>query len=576
MTELVPLVEVFDFRPRIVEGAEAPRDGYTYMRGIVQLADVENKNKRVYPRTVWEKVLAPGSDFMQRLANNQVVGCLGHPESGKTAAREVSHVMTRVWMEDKAIPECVICQANGNAHSHVMGEEKILNTPDGLVLQELAKNGIPTGLSSRGKGSVRGGAGSQQIVAEDFQLDTFDFVFDPSTPGAWGRVVTEGVLTACANGVCCTTTEAELSGYRRILGEAQTYGDRAIASKAQELIEAIDTRLSTPVDTALSESWKAIEAASARLLEATRERKPFGAAARNHNQTGAAGARGQMTEDVDMITLATPGVKEIVEAEVARATADLRATGARALSEADELRAKLAESEANLAAAKTGLTEASQQLRNANMQLKIFREAEEAEGGMFDDQFSEAQALDAARQVIDELADENDVLREENLGLAARTEAAEDLMQRVKLRESRKAVVDQTERLLGKANLGEAVEKEARGFLNEATSVEDVNRRFGVIARTAAARGPAQGTGAPAPLKEGALPGATQITEAHEQLLQRTTAAGATGAPAPAGGGKPIDVSHLTESERSAVDNTELLMGRIKSGKVVPLARAAG
>lgn len=565
--KLEELVEVFDFRPKLVEG-QAAGSPYAFMRGIVQLADVENKNKRVYPRTVWEKVLGESSDFMRRLANNQVVGQLGHPDNGKTAPRDVSHVMTRVWMEEGFLPECVICAANGPAHSHIMGEEKILPTPDGNVLRVLVEAGIPIGMSSRGKGSVRGGAGNQQIVAEDFALDTFDFVFDPSTPGAWGRVVTEGVLQACAGNICCTTTEAELAGYRRILAEACERGDTAVRSEAKGLIEAIDTRLATGAPSAAME---AVTAATERLLEASKERRPFGGTAKTIQPGGGdPDARGRMTEEMGMeISLANPAVKAFVESETAR----LRSEQARALSEADEVRAKLTEATADLAASKAALSEALIQRRNAEFQLKALRESSlgtDSGPAMYDAEYTESQALEAAKQVIDELADENDVLREENLGLAARTEAAESFVERVRLRESRKAVADHTEKVLAKANLGEAVAAEARTFLTEATTIEDVNRRFRMLDRVRST-----GTAAPAPkqsLREGALPGgATSLTEDHEALLAR--AQGKTSSVQ--GSDAPIDTSHLTESERDNVDRTELLMGRLTTGKVQPLARRA-
>jgi len=66
----------------------------------------------------------------------------------------------------------------------VMGKVKVLDTPSGKVLQELVRSGVSLGISSRGMGSVREDQ-NQTIVEDDFQLICFDFVSEPSTPGAF-------------------------------------------------------------------------------------------------------------------------------------------------------------------------------------------------------------------------------------------------------------------------------------------------------------------------------------------------------------------------------------------------------
>lgn len=561
------LCDPIEFRPTINEAASTPQ--YMMMTGIVQLADVKNKNNRVYPRTVWESVLGANSDFMRRLASNAVVGCLGHPESGKTDPRLISHVMTRVWTEDKFLPECVVCAANGKPHSHIMGEEKVLNTPDGVVMQQLARAGIPIGMSSRGKGSVIGSSTDEQIVAEDFKLDTFDFVLDPSTHGAWARQVTEGVLQACANGVCCTTTEAELAGYRRILSEAQQHGDKSVSGHAQQLIEAIDSRL-------LGESpaAKAIEEASARLLEAVREGRPIiGASAR---RVAPAHQRGRVEESG--MNINDPEVKALIEAEVKSQTSAQSRRLAEALAERDSIKAelsgKLSESEANLAASKTALQEALSQVRQANFQLTVMTEslADGATGAgtpvayEFDDQFTESQALHAARLVIDELAEENDGLREENLGLLSRNEAAEKFVESVRQRESRKAVVEHTNKLLAKAGFTEAAAADARLILNESTSTEEVNRKFAVVARLRPGGTPQLTEAQRAAAARGAgLPlGSRALTEDTE-LLQPHQPAGALGEGT---GDDATYFTNLSEADQEMVGMSNLLQERLRTGRL--------
>jgi hypothetical protein len=65
-----------------------------------------------------------------------------------------------------------------------MGKAKILETPSGKILRSLVESGVTLGISSRGMGSVRESNG-QTMVEDDFQLICFDFVSEPSTPGAF-------------------------------------------------------------------------------------------------------------------------------------------------------------------------------------------------------------------------------------------------------------------------------------------------------------------------------------------------------------------------------------------------------
>ena len=66
----------------------------------------------------------------------------------------------------------------------LMGKVEILDTPSGKILKNLADSGVTLGISSRGLGSVRESQG-QTVVEDDFQLICFDFVSEPSTPGAF-------------------------------------------------------------------------------------------------------------------------------------------------------------------------------------------------------------------------------------------------------------------------------------------------------------------------------------------------------------------------------------------------------
>lgn len=65
-----------------------------------------------------------------------------------------------------------------------MGKVKVLDTPSGQVLRSLVDSGVKLGISSRGLGTVSDTGGVSE-VNDDFQLICFDFVSEPSTPGAF-------------------------------------------------------------------------------------------------------------------------------------------------------------------------------------------------------------------------------------------------------------------------------------------------------------------------------------------------------------------------------------------------------
>ena len=77
-------------------------------------------------------------------------------------------MITQVWWDGKS----------------VMGKARVLDTPSGKILRSLVESGVTLGISSRGMGSVSESQG-RTMVEDDFQLICFDFVSEPSTPGAF-------------------------------------------------------------------------------------------------------------------------------------------------------------------------------------------------------------------------------------------------------------------------------------------------------------------------------------------------------------------------------------------------------
>ena len=140
-------------------------NGGMMLSGKLQEADVQNGNGRVYPYKVLTREV---QNYKKLVKENRALGELDHPDDSVINLKNASHMVTDIWMEDKA----------------VMGKVKVLDTPSGQVLKSLVESGVKLGISSRGMGSVSEGAGNV-VVQEDFQLICFDFVSEPSTPNAF-------------------------------------------------------------------------------------------------------------------------------------------------------------------------------------------------------------------------------------------------------------------------------------------------------------------------------------------------------------------------------------------------------
>jgi len=139
--------------------------GGMILSGKLQEADVQNGNGRIYPYKVLMREI---ETYKKLVKESRALGELDHPDDSVINLKNASHMVTSVWMEDK----------------NVMGKVKVLDTPSGNILRGLVNSGAQLGISSRGMGSVSEAQG-QTIVEDDFQLICFDFVSEPSTPGAY-------------------------------------------------------------------------------------------------------------------------------------------------------------------------------------------------------------------------------------------------------------------------------------------------------------------------------------------------------------------------------------------------------
>jgi len=154
----------FEYDPKIIKEQKAMGKPLM-MKGILQKAETLNQNGRVYPKIILEREIR---NYQKFIKENRALGELDHPDSSVVELKNSSHIIREAYME-------------GNI---VYGTVEILNTPSGKILQSLVESGVTLGISSRGVGSTRT-EGNMQIVQDDFQLICWDFVSEPSTPGAF-------------------------------------------------------------------------------------------------------------------------------------------------------------------------------------------------------------------------------------------------------------------------------------------------------------------------------------------------------------------------------------------------------
>jgi hypothetical protein len=140
-------------------------DGGVMLSGKFQTCEVKNGNGRIYSRPILEREV---KNYHKLVGERRALGELDHPEDSVINLRNASHLVTEVWWDG----------------DDVMGKCEVLNTPAGNILKGLVESGVKLGISSRGLGTVTENNGVSE-VNEDFQLICFDFVSEPSTPGAF-------------------------------------------------------------------------------------------------------------------------------------------------------------------------------------------------------------------------------------------------------------------------------------------------------------------------------------------------------------------------------------------------------
>jgi len=163
--KLLTEYNIFEYTPEMIKESIEENDGKVVMRGVLQKANTLNQNGRVYPLPILQREIM---NYQKFIREGRSLGELDHPDSSVVELKNVSHIVRDATMDGDA----------------VVGTVEILNTPSGKILQSLIESGVTLGISSRGVGTTKR-QGDTQVVQDDFQLICWDFVSEPSTPGAF-------------------------------------------------------------------------------------------------------------------------------------------------------------------------------------------------------------------------------------------------------------------------------------------------------------------------------------------------------------------------------------------------------
>ena len=175
MRQLIVDYLPFEISSQQINESIKTNDGRLVVKGVLQRAESQNQNGRVYPKDL---LMREAKKYTQNFINQKrALGELDHPDSSVVNLQNTSHNVTEMHF-------------NGD---DLVGTVEVLGTPSGNILKELFKSGIKLGISSRGLGSVESINDGSQEVQNDFELIAFDFVSNPSTHGAFLSPVNESV-----------------------------------------------------------------------------------------------------------------------------------------------------------------------------------------------------------------------------------------------------------------------------------------------------------------------------------------------------------------------------------------------
>lgn len=200
----------FDNKAQLVESSEPGKKEWV-IEGIFAQAEKKNRNQRVYPKGVLHEQI--NKYVNEKVSTMRAIGELNHPDYPLPDPAKASHVITAI-------------RENGNDY---FGRAKILNTPQGMIVQGLLEGGVQLGVSTRGLGTV-----SEGVVNRDFTLNTIDIVSDPSGIDCWVNGIYEGAEWVWQNGIL---VESTVAGIKKQLDE--NYSEAKAIAAFNKFIKAL-------------------------------------------------------------------------------------------------------------------------------------------------------------------------------------------------------------------------------------------------------------------------------------------------------------------------------------------------
>jgi hypothetical protein len=323
---------------------KTPKGGVWVVEGPAQASDKRNANNRYYPRSIWEKWIKDSkSPAQQAIRERAMVGHLEHPADGRTDGNKLGLVVTHAELRE-----------DGDVHARF----ELLDTPEGLRLQEYTRKGVKWGVSSRGTGSVDE---KGRVSPDDYVLETWDAVMRPSVSGAHPRLTQSesDQDPAPARG---SVAEDSKSGASAALDSDVTSCVESVATLCGSSIDELDETGRRDLRTSLLRAGRQLRTAPSN----TRVQEALVQVLCKLSVLEEAGADHLDDLIESAVRDATQGEDAPDHAEAAQAIQELREAHRATAEEAEELRAKLEGAESALVTSRWRVQELTGQLAEAN------------------------------------------------------------------------------------------------------------------------------------------------------------------------------------------------------------------
>jgi hypothetical protein len=157
-----------------------------------------DRNKRIYERSVFEKVLAD-PDIREKLEKRTLFAHAEHPEGMQSSTEKIAGIVKEIQIGDK----------------NVYAVMEVLDTPYGRICDTLLRAGCGLGTSTRAEGeleeAIEEGTGNKyfRVVPEAYKFVTVDWTADPSTYGSFPESVEMDLTKTIKNGLEAKKIDAQ-------------------------------------------------------------------------------------------------------------------------------------------------------------------------------------------------------------------------------------------------------------------------------------------------------------------------------------------------------------------------------